>query len=128
MRIDYGDPRKPKDAVAWIWKWLDGARTAGDLYGRAIVVLAAEQYASRIVVPVSQQHPLMRWPSHKDHARKALAKLAAPHLPATLKQLEKAVAKAHAEHDTRTPRHHSTTAGRGRRGRRGVRVRGARAR
>jgi hypothetical protein len=44
----------------------------------------------------------MRWPSHKDHARKALAKLAAPHLPATLKRLEKAVAKAHAEHDTRT--------------------------
>ena len=44
----------------------------------------------------------MRWPSHKDHARKALAKLAGPHLPATLKQLEKAVAKAHAEHDTRT--------------------------
>jgi len=27
----------------------------------------------------------MRWPSHKDHARKALAKLAGPHLPATLK-------------------------------------------
>jgi len=33
----------------------------------------------------------MRWPSHKDHARKALAKLAGPHLPATLKQLEQAI-------------------------------------
>ena len=43
----------------------------------------------------------MRWPSHKDHARKALAKLAGPHLPATLKALEKAVAKAHAENDSR---------------------------
>jgi hypothetical protein len=72
------------------------------LFGRALVVIAAEQYASRLVVPSSQQHPPMRWPSHKDHARKALAKLAGPHLPATLKQLEKAVAKAHAEHDTRT--------------------------
>ncbi len=64
------------------------------------MVIAAEQYASQLVVPVSQQHPPMRWPSHKDHARKALAKLAGPHLPATLKQLEKAVAKAHAENHT----------------------------
>lgn len=41
----------------------------------------------------------MRWPSHKDQARKALAKLAGPHLPATLKEVERAVAKAHAEHE-----------------------------
>jgi hypothetical protein len=65
------------------------------LYGRALVVIAAEQYASRLVVPSSQQHSPMRWPSHKDHARKALAKLAGPHLPATLKQLELAIEKAH---------------------------------
>ena len=102
LRIDYGDPRKPENPIAWLWKFIDGASTAGELYGRALVVLAAEQYASRLVVPSSQQHPPMRWPSHKDHAPKALAKLAGPHLPATLKQLEKAVAKAHAEHDTRT--------------------------
>lgn len=44
----------------------------------------------------------MRWPSHKDHAHKALAKLAGPHLPATLKQVEKAIAKAHAEHEKAT--------------------------
>ena len=69
-----------------------------ELYGRALVVIAAEQYASRLVVPQSQQHSPMRWPSHKDHARKALAKLAGPHLPVTLKQVEKAVAKAHSEH------------------------------
>ena len=46
----------------------------------------------------------MRWPSHKDHARKALAKLAGPHLPATLKQVEKAVAKAHSENQHATGR------------------------
>ena len=63
------------------------------------MVIAAEQYASRLVVPQSQQHSAMRWPSHKDHARKALAKLAGPHLPATLKQVEKAVAKAHSENE-----------------------------
>ena len=60
------------------------------------MVIAAEQYASRLVIPSSQQHSPMRWPSHKDHARKALAKLAGPHLPVTLKQVERAVAKAHA--------------------------------
>ena len=102
LRVDYGDPRKPEKAIAWVLKWMNSARTAGDLYGRAIVVLAAEQYASRLVVPSSQQHPPMRWGSHKDHARKALAKLAGPHLPASLKQLEKAVAKAKAEHEQAT--------------------------
>jgi hypothetical protein len=50
----------------------------------------------------------MRWPSHKDHVRKALAKLAAPHLPATLKQVEKAVAKAHSDHEKVTSRRTST--------------------
>jgi hypothetical protein len=102
LRIDYGDPRAPEKPIAWLWKWLDSARSAGDLYGRCIVVLAAEQYASRLVVPQSQQHPPLRWSSHRDHARKALAKLAGPHIPASLKQLEKAVAKAKAEHEQST--------------------------
>jgi hypothetical protein len=51
-------------------------------------VIAAEQHACRLVVPSSQQFGAKRWPSHKDHAAKALQKLAGPHLPATLKQLE----------------------------------------
>src|ERR1700722_19014516 len=80
LRIDYGDPRKPEKPIAWLWKFIDGAKTAGELYGRALVVIAAEQYASRLVVPQSQQHPAMRWHSHKDHARKALAKLDGPYL------------------------------------------------
>jgi hypothetical protein len=99
LRIDYGDPRKPQDAVKWLFKFLDGARSAGDLYGRAIVILAAEQYACRLVLPSAQQVTPHRWPSHNDHARKALAKLAGPHLPATLKQLEKAIAKAHGAYE-----------------------------
>jgi hypothetical protein len=68
------------------------------------VVIAAEQYASRLVVPSSQQHSPMRWSSHKDHAQKALTKLVGPHLPATLKQVERAVAKAHADHEKTTSR------------------------
>ena len=99
LRISYGEPQEPEDAVAWLWKFIDGARTAGELYGRALVVIAAEQYASRLVVPSSQQHPALRWPSHKDQAAKALAKLAGPCLPASLKQLEKAIAKAKADYD-----------------------------
>ena len=102
LRIDYGDPRKPEKPIAWLWKFIDGAKTAGELYGRALVVIAAEQYASRLVVPQSQQHSPLRWTSHKDHARKALAKLAGPCLPATLKQVEKAVDKVHSEHQTAT--------------------------
>jgi len=97
LRIDYGAPKQPEEPIAWLWKFIDGAKTAGELYGRALVVIAAEQHACRLVVPSSQRFGAKRWPSHKDHAAKALAKLAGPHLPATLKQLEKAIAKAGAD-------------------------------
>jgi hypothetical protein len=95
LRIDYGDARDPKDPIAWMWRFIDAAKTASDLYGRCVVVLAAEQYASRLVIPTSQRHPATRWGSHKDYAEKALKKLAGPHLPASLKQLERAVERAH---------------------------------
>ena len=101
LRIDYGDPRNPEKPIAWLWRFIEGAKTASELYGRALVVIAAEQYASRLVVPTSQQHSPMRWSSHKDHARKALAKLAGPHLPVTIKQVEKAVI-VHSEHQKAT--------------------------
>jgi ParB/RepB/Spo0J family partition protein len=97
LRIDYdSDPQAP---LTWLWRFLDGARTAGELYGRALVVLAAEQYASRLVLPASKRTPATRWPSRKDHAAKALAKLAGPHLPVSLAKLERAVARTHRAHD-----------------------------
>ena len=37
LRIDYGDPAKPEAAVKWLWRYLEGAKTAGELYGRALV-------------------------------------------------------------------------------------------
>ena len=55
LRIDYGNGREPQEPVRWLWKYIDGAKTAGELYGRALVVIAAEQYASRLVVPQSQR-------------------------------------------------------------------------
>jgi hypothetical protein len=99
LRVDYGDHRDPQAAIAWLWRFLDGATSAGELYGRALVVIAAEQYASRLVVPSSQRMPATRWSSHKDIAAKALRKLARPHVPATLSGLERAVKRAHAAYD-----------------------------
>ena len=32
MRIDYGDPKEPDKPIAWLWKFIDGARTAGELF------------------------------------------------------------------------------------------------
>jgi hypothetical protein len=84
-QIAYGEPRKPDTAeppVKWLWCYVDGARTAGELYGRALVVIAADQYACRLVVPGSQQGLPIRYGSDADRADKALAKLAGPHLPA----------------------------------------------
>jgi hypothetical protein len=31
LRIDYGDHRDPQAALAWLWKFIDGAKTAGNL-------------------------------------------------------------------------------------------------
>jgi hypothetical protein len=72
LRIDYGNGREPQEPVRWMWKYIDGAKTAGELYGRALVVIAAEQYASRLlVVPTSQRTHPTRFASHKDLAAKA---------------------------------------------------------
>ena len=99
LRIDYAEHRHPDDAMAWLWKYVDGAKSAGDLYGRALVVIVAEQLASRLVVPASQRTPATRWSSHKDIASKALTKLAGPCIPVSLKEIERAVKRAHSEHD-----------------------------
>src|SRR5215207_1510048 len=99
LRIDYGEHRDPQAALQWLWEFIDGAKTAGELYGRALVVLAAEQHATRLVVPSSQRMPATRWSSPKDIAAKALKKLAGPHVPASLSKLEQAVTRAHAAYD-----------------------------
>jgi hypothetical protein len=64
-----------------LWKLIDGAKTAGEHCGRALVDTAAEQHATWPVVPSSQRMPASRWSSHKDIAAKALKKLAGPHVP-----------------------------------------------
>ena len=99
LRIDYADHRDPQSALVWLWKFVDGAKTAGELYGRALMVIAAEQHATRLVVPSSQRMPAIRWSSHKDIAAKALKKLAGPYVPASLTKLEQAVKRSHAAYE-----------------------------
>jgi hypothetical protein len=53
-----------------------------------------------MVLPASQRSYRTAWSSHKDIAAKALAKLAGPHLPVSLKALERAIKRAHDEYDT----------------------------
>jgi hypothetical protein len=62
-------------------------------------VIAAEQYATRLVVPTTQRMPATRWSSHKDLAAKALRKLAEPHVPTSLNKLERAVKRAHSAYE-----------------------------
>jgi ParB/RepB/Spo0J family partition protein len=100
LRIDYG--AQPDAAVAWLWRFIEGASSAGELYGRALVVICAEQYASRLVLAQSKRVPATRWGSRKDRAAKALKALAGPALPASLGALERAVKRAHREHEAAT--------------------------
>ncbi|MEA2128846.1 MAG: hypothetical protein QOJ85_1737 [Solirubrobacteraceae bacterium] len=44
---------EPEVAAKWLWRFVDGAKTAGELYGRALVVFAAEHYASQLVLPAA---------------------------------------------------------------------------
>jgi hypothetical protein len=99
LRIDYGDQREPGAALKWLWRYVDAAHSAGELYGRGLVVISAEQYAARMVLPASQRSCRTAWSSHKDIGAKALAKLAGPHLPVSLKALERAIKRAHDEYD-----------------------------
>jgi hypothetical protein len=71
------------------------------------VVIADEQYATRLVLPSSQRRHRSSWSSHKDLAAKALRKLAGPHPPASLTKLEQAIKPAHNAH---TKRHEAALA------------------
>ena len=42
---------EPEDALKWLWTFVDGARTAGELYGRTLVVFACQHYANQLALP-----------------------------------------------------------------------------
>ncbi len=86
-KIAYGDV---EDATKWLWKFIDGAKNAGELYGRALVAFAAQHYAYDLVLPRSQRHPSMLPRSRNDTARKAFERLTKNALPGSYKQLQRA--------------------------------------
>lgn len=93
-----GEPGKTKvtygevdNAQAALWKYVDAAKTAGELYGRALVVFAAQHYAFQIALPTSQRRGSIIPSSRKDTTRKAFEKLVKPVLPGTHKELARAI-------------------------------------
>jgi hypothetical protein len=66
---------------AWLWRFVDGAKSAGELYGRVMVVFAAQHYATQLVLASSQRRGPVLPRSHKDTARKAFERVAKRVLP-----------------------------------------------
>jgi hypothetical protein len=73
-----------------------GAATAGELYGRALVVIAAEQYASRLVPPASQRGHRSLWSSRRTWRPRRSASSPDRTCPPSVSALERAVKRAHA--------------------------------
>jgi len=88
-KVAYGDVDV---ATKWLWRFVDGAKTAGELYGRVLVVFAAQHYASQLVLPNSQRRCSVLPRSHKDVARKAFERVTKRVLPATHVRLQRALA------------------------------------
>jgi hypothetical protein len=87
-KVAYGEP---DDAAAWLWRFVDGAKNAGELYGRVMVVFAAQHYAQQLVLPRSKRHNSALPSSHKQIARKAFERVAKKTLPASHLQLQRAL-------------------------------------
>jgi hypothetical protein len=93
-----GEPGKTKvaygelsDAAQWLWKFVDGAKNAGELYGRVLVVFASQHYAQNLVLPTSQRRPSVLPRTRKDTARKAFERITRKVLPASHVQLQRAL-------------------------------------
>ena len=88
-KVAYCEP----DVVAkWLWRFIDAATSAGELYGRALVVFAAQHYASQLALPASKRRSSILPRSHKDTARKAFERVTKGVLPASHTQLQRAIA------------------------------------
>ena len=97
-KVTYGEP---DDALKWLWKFVDGARTAGELYGRTLVVFACQHYANQLALPTSQRRGSVLPRSHRDTARKAFEKITKTALPASHRELAKAIEREAREYHDR---------------------------
>jgi hypothetical protein len=87
-KVSYGEV---EDAAAWLWKFVNGAKSAGELYGRVLVVFAAQHYAQDLVLPASRRSASVLPHSRKDIARKAFERVTKKLLPALHVQLQRAL-------------------------------------
>jgi ParB/RepB/Spo0J family partition protein len=87
-KVQYGEVQ---DAAKWLWSFIDGAKSAGELYGRVLVVFAAQHYAQNLVLPASQRRPSVLPRTRKDTARKAFERITKNVLPASHVQLQRAI-------------------------------------
>jgi ParB/RepB/Spo0J family partition protein len=87
-KVTYGEV---KDAAAWMWKFIEGAQDASELYGRVLVVFASQHYAQQLVASDSPRRYSVLPLSRKDTARKAFARITKQVLPATHLQLARAI-------------------------------------
>ncbi len=94
-KVSYGDV---KDAELWLWRFVDGARSAGELYGRVLVVFAAQAYANNLVLAASQRRTDVLPASRKGISRKAFERLTKGVLPATHTQLARAIEREARRH------------------------------
>ena len=92
---------EPEQAVTWLWKFLDGATSAGELYGRTMVVFAAQHYASQLALPTGQRRGSVLPRSHADRARKAFEKATKHLLPASHRELARAIEREARAHEKR---------------------------
>ena len=97
-KVSYAEP---EDAVKWLWRFVDGAKSAGELYGRALVVFACQHYANQLALPTSQRRGSVLPSSHRDTARKAFEKLTKQVLPASHRELARAIEREAREYRDR---------------------------
>jgi hypothetical protein len=100
-KLKSGKDGKPKviyadvaDAERWMWKFVDGAKTAGELYGRALVVLWAAHYALDEVLAHGERRGRVVEGlfGYDDKLVKILERLGKRHVPAQLTKLRRAIA------------------------------------
>jgi hypothetical protein len=77
-KVAYGDVDA---ASAWLWKFVDGAKSAGERYGRVLVVFAAQHYAQQLVLARSEPRGSALPASRKDLTRKAFERLTRARCP-----------------------------------------------
>ncbi len=87
-KVSYGET---EDALRWLWRFIDGAGSAGELYGRALVAFAAQAYAQDLVLPAAKRRSPALPRSRRETARKAFERLTRDVVPATHVALARAV-------------------------------------